>query len=82
MAKVGRRDHIYPALNRQDRDGRPRGAPGRDTGTESAALIPKGHVVSVDALLNISDSARQAFGAFDWTEHAGKGVRLFVQGFG
>jgi len=39
-------------------------------------------VVSVDALLNISDSARQAFGAFDWSEHAGKGVRLFVQGFG
>lgn len=38
--------------------------------------------MSVDALLNISDSARQAFGAFDWTEHAGKGVRLFVQGFG
>jgi len=44
--------------------------------------FPKGHVVSVDALLNISDSARQAFGAFDWSEHAGKGVRLFVQGFG
>lgn len=38
--------------------------------------------MSVDGLLNISDSARQAFGAFDWNEHAGKGVRLFVQGFG
>ena len=33
-------------------------------------------------LINISDSANQAFAAFDWTEHAGKGVRLFVQGFG
>jgi len=38
--------------------------------------------VSVDGLINISDSANQAFGSFDWTEHAGKGVRLFVQGFG
>jgi len=38
--------------------------------------------VSVDGLINISDSANQAFGTFDWTEHAGKGVRLFVQGFG
>lgn len=38
--------------------------------------------VSVDGLINISDSANTAFGTFDWTEHAGKGVRLFVQGFG
>jgi hypothetical protein len=38
--------------------------------------------VSVESLLNISASAHEAFGAFDWTEHAGKGVRLFVQGFG
>lgn len=33
-------------------------------------------------LLNISTSAGEAFSGFDWTEHAGKGVRLFVQGFG
>ena len=33
-------------------------------------------------LISISDSASKAFGAFDWTEHEGKGVRLFVQGFG
>lgn len=33
-------------------------------------------------LLKISDSAGQAFGAFDWSAHAGKGVRLFVQGAG
>jgi hypothetical protein len=39
-------------------------------------------VVSVDGLINISASANTAFGSFDWTEHAGKGVRLFVQGFG
>ncbi|MBK7047108.1 MAG: hypothetical protein IPH48_11510 [bacterium] len=31
-------------------------------------------------LLKITDTAGQAFGAFDWTAHAGKGVRLFVQG--
>jgi len=33
-------------------------------------------------LISISDSANEAFAAFDWTEHEGKGVRLFVQGFG
>ena len=33
-------------------------------------------------LITVSDSANQAFGAFDWSEHEGKGVRLFVQGFG
>lgn len=33
-------------------------------------------------LLKITPSAGQAFGAFDWSEHAGKGVRLFVQGMG
>jgi hypothetical protein len=33
-------------------------------------------------LINVSDSATEAFSAFDWTEHEGKGVRLFVQGFG
>jgi len=36
----------------------------------------------VTDLITISDSATQALGTFDWTEHAGKGVRLFVQGFG
>ena len=33
-------------------------------------------------LISISDSAEEAFGAFEWSEHEGKGVRLFVQGFG
>jgi hypothetical protein len=33
-------------------------------------------------LISISDSANEAFSAFDWAEHEGKGVRLFVQGFG
>ena len=33
-------------------------------------------------LINVSASANEAFGAFDWSEHEGKGVRLFVQGFG
>ncbi len=33
-------------------------------------------------LINVSASATDAFGAFDWSAHAGKGVRLFVQGFG
>ena len=31
-------------------------------------------------LLKITANAGQAFGAFDWSAHAGKGVRLFVQG--
>ena len=38
--------------------------------------------VSETKLLNISDSASEAFAAFDWSEHQGKGVRLYVQGFG
>ena len=38
-------------------------------------------VSNVD-LISVSDSAGTAFGGFDWTEHEGKGVRLFVQGFG
>ena len=36
----------------------------------------------VSNLITISDTATEAFGAFDWNEHAGKGVRLFIQGFG
>jgi hypothetical protein len=33
-------------------------------------------------LIGITDSAIEAFKDFDWDEHKGKGVRLFVQGFG
>ena len=33
-------------------------------------------------LITISETATEAFGTFDWNEHSGKGVRLFVQGFG
>ena len=33
-------------------------------------------------LINITDPAGQALATFDWSEHAGKGIRLFVQGFG
>ena len=33
-------------------------------------------------LIKVSDSANTAFGGFDWSENEGKGVRLFVQGFG
>jgi hypothetical protein len=33
-------------------------------------------------LIVVSDSADEAFQGFDWAEHNGKGVRLFVQGFG
>ena len=39
-------------------------------------------VVSNLDLISVSESANTAFGGFDWTEHEGKGVRLFVQGFG
>ena len=39
-------------------------------------------VVSNLDLISVSDSANTAFGGFDWAEHEGKGVRLFVQGFG
>ena len=38
--------------------------------------------VSTMELINVSETANTAFGGFDWTEHEGKGVRLFVQGFG
>jgi hypothetical protein len=33
-------------------------------------------------LVNVSDSADAALGAFDFAAHGGKDVRLFVQGFG
>lgn len=39
-------------------------------------------IVSNVDLISVSESANTAFGGFDWTEHDGKGVRLFVQGFG
>ncbi len=38
--------------------------------------------VSTAELINVSETANTAFGGFDWSEHEGKGVRLFVQGFG
>ena len=38
-------------------------------------------VSNVD-LISVSESANTAFDGFDWNEHEGKGVRLFVQGFG
>jgi len=38
--------------------------------------------VSASELISVSSSAGEAFGGFDWDEHQGKGVRLFVQGFG
>ena len=38
--------------------------------------------MSNENLLSITAEATEAFGGFDWTEHEGKGVRLFVQGFG
>jgi|GEM_PF-1202147 len=39
-------------------------------------------IVSNTDLINVSETAGEAFGSFDWNEHDGKGVRLFVQGFG
>jgi hypothetical protein len=38
--------------------------------------------VSTENLIGITDTAVEAFKGFDWEEHDGKGVRLFVQGFG
>jgi len=38
--------------------------------------------VSNADLISVSENANTAFGGFDWTEHDGKGVRLFIQGFG
>jgi len=39
-------------------------------------------IVSNLDLISVSESANTAFDGFDWAEHDGKGVRLFVQGFG
>lgn len=33
-------------------------------------------------LIGITPTADEAFKGFDWSEHDGKGVRLYVQGFG
>ncbi len=38
--------------------------------------------VSESTLIQVTDAANTAFGAFDFAEHDGKGVRVFVQGFG
>lgn len=38
--------------------------------------------MSTENLIGITSTAVEAFKGFDWTEHEGKGVRLFVQGFG
>jgi hypothetical protein len=72
-------------IDRPDRSGRlvaelaargGRAAPG------FPALPRKECHVSAEGLIHISTSANDAFGAFDWSANAGKGVRLFVQGFG
>ena len=39
-------------------------------------------IVSETNLISITAGATEAFANFDWSEHEGKGVRLFVQGFG
>ena len=33
-------------------------------------------------MISITSGAAEAFAGFDWSENEGKGVRLFVQGFG
>jgi hypothetical protein len=38
--------------------------------------------VNTVGMINVSDSANEAFGGFNWEENGDKGVRLFVQGFG
>ncbi len=38
--------------------------------------------VSDTNLIQVTDAADSALGAFDFSTHAGKGVRVFVQGFG
>ncbi|PID80434.1 hypothetical protein CSB20_07505 [bacterium DOLZORAL124_64_63] len=41
-----------------------------------------GMIVSDMNLISITAEATEAFANFDWSEHEGKSVRLFVQGFG
>ncbi len=38
--------------------------------------------MSVNQLIQVTDAASSALSAFDFSAHAGKGVRVFVQGFG
>jgi hypothetical protein len=38
--------------------------------------------VSESTLIQVTDAANEAFSAFDFSAHQGKGVRVFVQGFG
>jgi hypothetical protein len=33
-------------------------------------------------LIQVTDAADSALGAFDFSAHEGKGIRVFVQGFG
>ena len=56
--------------------------PGRGGHGSIRSASTKKVEVSTADLISVSDTANTAFGGFDWTEHEGKGVRLFVQGFG
>jgi len=38
--------------------------------------------VSSTQLIQVTEAANAAFGAFDFAAHGSKGVRVFVQGFG
>jgi hypothetical protein len=38
--------------------------------------------VSDTQLIQVTESADTALGAFDFSAHQGKGVRVFIQGFG
>jgi hypothetical protein len=38
--------------------------------------------VSDTTLVQLTDAADAALGAFDFTAHEGKGIRVFIQGFG
>ncbi len=39
-------------------------------------------IVNESQLITVSDSAADAFNAFDFGEHDGKAVRVYVAGFG
>ena len=38
--------------------------------------------VSKEQLIKVTEAADAAFGGFDFSAHEGKGVRVFIQGFG
>jgi len=40
------------------------------------------NIVSDTQLVQLTESAGVALGAFDFSTHEGKGIRVFVQGFG